>query len=181
MDPPALQKALSKQSTDDLLGKGYGPVLKDGSGLRDLLNKNFKEEVKIFIQKENSLNVLSDDEKKRYDTLKNNIFTTSFDLKMIDLAILHKLDPKKFKNLLVVAVDKETESLRQFSSVDQTQFIKEWLQAIGESQEIIQEQKSTVTSGDLETFSKVFEMGLEWKDKQHKTIDDKKQEVEISD
>jgi len=181
MNPQALQDALSEQPTNDLLGKGYGPILKDGSGLRELLNKNIKKEITTFTQKGNSLNVLSDDERKTYNTLKSNISKQSFDLKMIDLAILHKLDSKKFKDLLVVAVDKETESLRQFSSVDQTQFIKKWLQAIGASQDIIKKQKSTVTGHDLETFSNVFEMGLEWKDKQHKTIEPLTQEVEISD
>lgn len=175
IDPDKLHKKLSEQPINELLGKGswwsFGKLQKDGTGLRHLLSTLIAEEVIEFLEKKPDTSGLSDDEKTIInDLISNTNKNKHLDLKMSDLALLRKLEPDKFKNLAVVAVDNDTESLQQFSSVDQTEMITSWLKALNQAKDITD--KTEFSKADIETLSQVFEMGLEWKDKHGKDLDE---------
>lgn len=149
-----LYRQMSENSLPDLLGKGeklYLGMQKDGKPLIEFLSSNIRKEFQKTFDENPNLDHLSDEERQIFDELKNNLETqVSYEPSMLDLAIMRKIHPDKYKDLIVATVHRKSEALHIFSSLDQTSEIRTWLSAVNSEKDGLIDLKQRAANRDYE-------------------------------
>jgi predicted acylesterase/phospholipase RssA len=133
VSPKDVQEQMKASSIPDLLGKGqmkYLGMQKDGKPLQEFLSKNIRNEFQKTFDSNPRLDPLSSQEKKRFSDLRANLQNPDYKPSMVDLAIMRKVNPEKYKNLIVTAVHRKSQTLHVFSSLEQTAEIRNWVDSI---------------------------------------------------
>ena len=128
--PQDLKKQMDENNIPALLGSGemrYLGMQKDGKPLKDFLSRNIKNEFKKTFDSNPNLDHLSEQERRIFLNLRDNFASPDYEPSMVDLAIMHKVNPEKYKDLIVATVHRESQTPHLFSSLEQTITIRKWL------------------------------------------------------